>query len=185
MLCQDRDLCQEPGDLSWQVLFVRSNFEKQVARHLEVRSVEHYLPLYRERVRWTDRTVTTERALFPGYVFARFPRHLHVAVVAAPGVVRSLGEEEWNRVTDEEIEKIRAGLGGGMPLRPHCELPVGARVRIRNGNFAGTEGVVAELRQRSKVVIALGRTQLRFSLDLEREEIEVLEPHQRAPIAAF
>ena len=30
---------------------------KRVAQHLIVRSVEHYLPLYAERVKWTDRTV--------------------------------------------------------------------------------------------------------------------------------
>jgi hypothetical protein len=37
----------------WQVLHVLANHEKRVAQHLVVRSVEHYLPFYTERVKWT------------------------------------------------------------------------------------------------------------------------------------
>jgi len=48
----------------WHVLHVVSNHEKRVAQHLSVRSVEHYLPLYTERVKWTDRTAVVERPLF-------------------------------------------------------------------------------------------------------------------------
>lgn len=51
------------GQGPWHVLHVRSNYEKRVAQHLVVRAVEHYLPLYRERVKWTDRTVIAERPL--------------------------------------------------------------------------------------------------------------------------
>jgi len=56
----------------WHVLHVISNHEKLVAQHLAVRFVEHYLPVYTERVKWTDRTVVAERPLFTGYVFVRF-----------------------------------------------------------------------------------------------------------------
>jgi hypothetical protein len=48
----------------WHVLHVISNHEKQVVQHLVVRSVEHYLPLYTERVKWTDRIAVVERPLF-------------------------------------------------------------------------------------------------------------------------
>ena len=56
----------------WCVLYVITNHEKRVAQHLTARSLEHYLPLYTERSRWTDRVVSLERPLFAGYVFVRF-----------------------------------------------------------------------------------------------------------------
>src|SRR5271157_139138 len=59
---QERPMPSNP----WHVLHVISNHEKKVAQHLDVRSVEHYLPLYTEQVKWTDRTVVAERPLFSG-----------------------------------------------------------------------------------------------------------------------
>lgn len=161
--------------MPWHVLHVRSNFERRVAQHLAVRAVEHYLPLYRERVKWTDRTVVTERPLFSGYVFARFLPESRIAVISTPGVVRSLGDDGGNLVSCAELGKIREGLASGLLLRPHPNVSVGARVRIRAGIFEGVEGVVTEFRQQCKVVIALAAVQQCFSLEVELGDIEVLK----------
>ena len=140
-----------------------------------VRAVEHYLPLYRERVRWTDRTVVTERPLFSGYVFARFSPESRITVISTPGVVRSLGDEEGNLVSCRDLDKIREGLGSGLLLRPHPNVSIGARVRIRAGIFEGVEGVVAEFRQQCKVIIALAAVRQCFSLEVELADLEVLK----------
>jgi transcription antitermination factor NusG len=162
-------------EMPWHVLHVRSNFEKRVARHLAVRAVEHYLPLYRERVKWTDRAVITERPLFSGYVFARFSPESRIAAISIPGVVRSLGDNDGTLVESAELEKIRQGLAGGLLLRPHSTLSVGARVRIRAGIFEGMEGLVTEFRQQCKVIIALAAVQQCFSLEVGLGDIEVMK----------
>lgn len=159
----------------WHVLHVRSNYEKRVAQHLLVRSVEHYLPLYSERVKWTDRTVVTERPLFSGYVFARFARDARITVISTPGVVRSLGDDDGCLVSCAELDRIREGLSSGLLLRPHPRVSVGQRVQVRSGIFAGVEGVVTEFRQQCKVIIALAAAQQCFSLELELGDIEVLK----------
>lgn len=158
----------------WHVLHVISNHEKRVEQHLAVRSVEHYLPLYTERVKWTDRTVTTERPLFSGYVFARFSPDSRITVISIPGVLRLLGEEERNLVSDEELAKIRDGLAGGLLLRPHPCVSMGTRVRVRGGVFAGVEGVVTELRHQSKVIIALAAVHQCFSIEAGIDDLQVL-----------
>ncbi len=159
----------------WHVLHVRSNFERRVAQHLAARAVEHYLPQYRERVKWTDRTVITERPLFAGYVFARFLPESRITVISTPGVVRSLGDEEGNLVSSVELDKIRNGLASGLLLRPHPNVSVGASVRIRRGIFEGVKGVVTEFRQQCKVVIALAAVGQSFSLEIELGDIEILK----------
>lgn len=158
----------------WHVLHVLSNHEKRVAQHLEVRSVEHYLPIYRERVKWTDRTVVAERPLFSGYVFARFTTRHRISVISTPGVLRLLGSEEGHLVPDEELTKVRLGLETGLTLRPHPNLAVGTRVQVRAGVFAGVEGVVSELRKQCRVILALSGTRQCFSLEAGVDELIVL-----------
>jgi len=176
---------QPPPESSWHVLHVRSNFEKRVAQHLLVRAVEHYLPIYSERVKWTDRTVITERPLFSGYVFARFLPESRITVISIPGVVRSLGDEEGNLVSSAELDKIRDGLASGLLLRPHPNVSVGARVRIRTGIFEGVEGMVTEFRQQCRVVLSLAAVRQCFSLEVDLDEIEVLKkPPASSPLPA-
>jgi transcription antitermination factor NusG len=165
----------------WHVLHVLSNREKKVAQHLEVRTIEYYLPLYKEKVKWTDRTVTAERPLFSGYVFARFDPQYRIPVISTPGVLRLLGDQMWDLVEDEELEKIRAGLAKGLSLRPHPTINVGTRVRIRNGVFEGVEGVVSELRQQCKVIITLAAVRQCFALEAEIDDLQVLSKPEAQP----
>lgn len=158
----------------WHVLFVIANHEKKVSEHLSVRSVEHYLPLYTERSRWSDRWVMVERPLFVGYVFVRYSSQIRLNMISTPGVVRLLGDSTNDTVGCDEIERIREGLASGCLLRPHFDLPVGTPVRVRRGVFEGTEGVVAELRQRCKVVMTLSCITQSFSLELDREDLEIV-----------
>jgi transcription antitermination factor NusG len=152
---------------------VISNHEKRVAQHLVVRSVEHYLPLYTERVKWTDRTVVAERPLFSGYVFARFSPQSRITVISTPGVLRLLGEDEGDMVSSEELDKIRDGLASGLLLRPHPCVSLGTRVRVRDGVFAGVEGIVTELRHQCKVIITLAAVRQCFSLEVGIDDIQV------------
>lgn len=158
----------------WNILHVISNHEKRVAQHLAVRSVEHYLPLYTERVRWTDRTVQVERPLFSGYVFVRFSHQFRLHVISTPGVLRVLGEGESEMVSGSELDRIRDGLATGLLLRPHPTVTVGTRVRVREGIFMGTVGVVTELRHQCRVVIAVAAISQSFSLDVRLDDLEVL-----------
>jgi len=166
---------------SWHVLHVLSNHEKRVTQHLDVRSIEHYLPLYTERVKWTDRTVVAERPLFSGYVFARFSPQSRVSVISTPGVLHLLGTEERDMVRDEELTKIRSGLATGLPLRPHNGIAVGTRVRVRDGVFAGVEGVVTELRKQCKVIITLAAVRQCFSLEIEIDDLIILSKPTAKP----
>jgi transcription antitermination factor NusG len=166
-------------DSPWRVLHVVANHEKRVALHLSARSLEHYLPLYAVRSKWTDRVVDLERPLFTGYVFARFPRESQISVVSAPGVLRLLGSGAGETVSAAEIERIRKGLASGCILRPHPAVSIGEVVRVNRGVFAGVEGIVTELRHQCKVVITLAATRQCFSLELDLDDIEVL----RKPVA--
>jgi transcription antitermination factor NusG len=171
---QDEILRDELAAPQWRVLHVAPNHEKKIAIYLVHSSVEHFLPLYSERSRWSDRSVTLERPLFPGYVFVRFGRELRRTVISLPGALRLLGKGKDDVVAEEEIERIRRALAGGIVLRPHLPVTVGTRVRVRTGIFAGTEGMVVELRSSCRVVISMSAVQQFYSLEIEMRNVEIL-----------
>jgi transcription antitermination factor NusG len=157
----------------WHVLHVIANHEKKVAQHLAVRSVEHYVPLYRMRSKWTDRSVLLERPLFAGYVFVRFSPRERLSVVSTPGVLHLLGDSVGSsEVSCAELDRIRQALVGGYTLLPHPWLEVGTRVRVRGGVFDGVEGVVTELRRQCSVVIELAAIRQCFSLEVGIDQVE-------------
>lgn len=157
----------------WHVLHVIANHEKKVAQHLAVRSVEHYVPLYRMRSKWTDRSVLLERPLFAGYVFVRFTPRERLSVVSTPGVLHLLGDSAGSsEVSCAELDRIRQALVGGYTLLPHPWLEVGTRVRVRGGVFDGVEGVVTELRRQCSVVIELAAIRQCFSLQVGIDQVE-------------
>jgi transcription antitermination factor NusG len=158
----------------WCVLHVLANHEKQVARHLTLHSLEHYLPQYTERSKWSDRTVTLERPLFVGYVFARFEAEAKRVVITTPGVMRVLGKERADMVDNSEIDRIRRALSVGNVLRSHPQVSAGTRVRVCRGVFEGAEGVVTELRRNCNVVMRLSGAGPYFSLEASLDDIEVL-----------
>lgn len=166
---------------SWHVLHVLSNHEKRVAQHLCVRSIEYYVPLYTERVKWTDRTVIAERPLFSGYVFARFAPQHRISVISTPGVLHLLGDDERNMVQDEELSKIRSGLAKGLQLRPHSGIGVGTRVQVRDGVFAGVEGIVTEFRRQCRVIITLTAVHQCFSLEAGMDDLLILDKPESKP----
>jgi len=159
----------------WSVLHVLANHEKKVAQHLAVRSLEHYLPLYTERSQWTDRTVTLERPLFPGYVFVRYAHETRLSVITIPGALRLLGHEGAETVDCGEVERIREALAHGYVLRPHPAVFAGTRVRVCRGIFESLEGIVTELRRNCKIIIAVSALQQCFSLESDLRNIEVLK----------
>lgn len=170
-------------ELPWDVLHVVANHEKRVANHLTVRSVKHYLPLYRKLSKWTDRSVMIDRPLFTGYLFVRFSPSERLSVISVPGVIRLLGGDGAHPVSADQIWRIREGIAKGYSLLPHPFVAAGTEVRVRGGVFDGVKGVVAEFHHRCKVVIALDAVQQCFCLEIGLEQIEILDtPTSKVPI---
>lgn len=170
-------------DSRWQVAHVIANHEKRVAQHFASRGVEHYLPLYTERSRRTDRSVELQRPLFTGYIFVR-PRLAHrLPIVSTPGVLRLLGENTLQTVSEHEIGAIREGLAKGYLLRPHPGISVGTTVRVSRGVFDGITGIVTELRRKCNVVIRMAAVEQSFSLELPCEDLEVMNLRVAEPAA--
>ena len=157
----------------WHAVQVMTNHEKRVTQQFASRCVEHYLPVYTEKSKWTDRTVTLHRPLFPGYLFIRFGPAERLRVLGTPGVLHLLGNGSTGLIPSTEIAKIQAALAQGYLLHPHPHITKGMSVRLKHGIFAGMEGKVTELRSHCRVVLALSGVDQCFSLAATIDEIEI------------
>jgi hypothetical protein len=69
-----------PAELNeWFAFRVRPRHEKQVSISLREKGFVEFLPLYKSKRQWADRTKVVEMPLFPGYIL------LHHAIVDCAG----------------------------------------------------------------------------------------------------
>ncbi len=146
----------------WYACRIMSRAEKKVARYLEDRGIESFLPLVAVKSQLKDREKLVRLPLFGGYVFARFTMERYGDVLRTPRlatVVRSNGAPA--AIPEEEIENVRRFAERlqypGVDPEPVHQFVEGQRVRILAEPFDGrVEGVVLELREGRQVKVFVG-----------------------------
>ena len=163
-------------EIRWFAVYTTCRHEKRVARHLEQRQIEHFLPLYRTQHRWKDGSrVMVDLPLFPGYVFVRVDSRNRVGVLAVPGVVSMIGTAlRPAPLPDFEVEKLRTGLDP-MRAEPHPLTIVGQRVRIKTGALSGVEGIVIRRKSGIRVVLTLSLLMQSIAIEVDGDDVEFLE----------
>src|SRR5260370_8149543 len=132
----------------WYAACTRLRHEKSVAKELEERRIEYFLPMYRSVRRWKDRRQELDLVLFPGYVFVRLHWPERLQVLQLPGVLRFVtfnGLPAALPIT--ELESLRKGLTRGVYAESHPYLRVGKRVLVRHGPLAGPKGLIIRKQQ--------------------------------------
>src|SRR5262249_19763293 len=121
----------DSAGLRWFAVYTSARHEKTVARQLEDRCIERFLPLYRSWHRWKDRRKLVELALFPSYVFVKIEVRDRLRVLEVPGVVSLVTfNGQLAALPDQEIKALRSGLDSGVYAEPCPYLRVGRRVRV-------------------------------------------------------
>jgi transcription antitermination factor NusG len=152
----------------WFALQVRSRFEKNVASYLDGMGYEWFLPTYRSRRRWSDRTKDVELALFPGYLFCRFNPHNRLPILKTPGMISIVGSAKIPTEVDEtEIVALRTLVASGLPRQPWPYLQVGQRVRIEHGALAGLEGILLQQKGHDRVILSVTLLQRSVAAEID------------------
>jgi transcription antitermination factor NusG len=158
------------GTWPWYALRVRSNFERKSAELLHQKGLEEFLPSYRRRSRWSDRTKWVERPLFPGYLFCRFDPQNWLPVLQTPGVVHAVGfGGKPVPVEEAEIESLRTLVRSSVPLFPQAFLRVGQKVRIKTGPLAGVEGILEQFEKNCRITVSISLLQRSVSAEIDAE----------------
>lgn len=159
----------------WHAIYTSSRHEKVVARQLEERGIESFLPLYRTWRRWKDRRKLVELALFPSYVFVRVEVHERLRVLQVPGVVKLVSfNGEPAILPESEMNALRNGLENQVYAEPHPYLRVGKKVRVVRGPMTGAEGILSRKKDRQRVVISIDVLMRSIAVEVEGADLEAI-----------
>lgn len=162
-------------DWRWHALTVTHKHERTACNHLQYRGLEGFSPVWRARRRWSDRVKELEVALFPGYVFCRFPQAERARVLSTPGVtsIVSFGKTP-GIVEEEEIAAVRAIVASGLPAQPWPYLRAGQRVRVEQGCLQGLTGTLVRSRDDFRVVVNVELLQRSVAVEIDRRSLTPL-----------
>ena len=168
------------GRPQWFLLVVLSNQERKVAKVLQARGYEVFLPMHTVRRQWSDRLKTYDAPLFPCHLFCRAQANTELMALRIFGVVQIFpGRGKQLPIPDEEIERLRRIAASQYPVECSAFPQTGDIVEIP-GDIP-IRGVLVERASVCRVAIGfevMGRTVvLRVPLvDLKRLEGQ-LTPH--------
>jgi transcription antitermination factor NusG len=159
-----------PDQLPWYALRIQSRLASFASTTLRGKGYQEFLPLYRSRRRWSDRTKELELPLFPGYLFCRFDVNDRLPILTTPGVIGIVGIGKTPAPVDlDEIEAIRVILRSGLAAQPWPSLRVGSKVYIERGPLAGLEGIITNTDKVYRLIASVSLLQRSVAVEIDRE----------------
>jgi len=166
-------LASGEGDRQWLAAYTRSQHEAMVARQLTAKEVAFLLPTYLRASNWSDRVKRLAVPVFPGYVFVHVSDDERVRVLQTAGVVNIVSVAgRPSPLSAAEVAMLTECAARPKALEPHPYLTVGQRVRVRQGPFAGWEGILAQKKNSSRLIVSLEQIMRSVSIDLAGADVE-------------
>ncbi len=147
----------DANEARWFAVYARYKREKVVARRLQEKGIECYLPLQRLTRHYTRKVKQVELPLISGYLFTRITRREYVPVLETQDVVQFVHfSRNLISIPDREIDIIRRVVGENIELEvePSSFRP-GDAVEIIGGQLTGLKGILLERRSDKNFVIEL------------------------------
>ncbi|MGA3317059.1 MAG: UpxY family transcription antiterminator [Candidatus Korobacteraceae bacterium] len=173
--------CRQPEaqvleDQYWYALQTRARFERKICQQVQSKHQEAYVPVTRERRRWSDRSQVVEMPLFPGYVFVRAMSDPtdRLAVLQTNGAYAFVTFKGVTaRIPDQQIDDLRRIESQNTSWSPYPFLKSGQRVRICGGCLDGLEGIFVAERGK-KLVISIEPMERSIAIDVGAYDLGVV-----------
>ncbi|MBC8345109.1 MAG: UpxY family transcription antiterminator [Candidatus Marinimicrobia bacterium] len=166
----------------WIAVRSKPRAEKVAFEQLEKKGIQAYLPLVRQKRKWSDRMKWVELPLLPGYLFAKVELKNSIFVLQTYGVstvVKFGGEVAV--VHESVVKSIRLALEGGYALEPTEYFTKGDEVVVIEGPMKGTKGIVSDVKGEEKLIIKIDALQQAIAVHIETRFLQSAGK-KRAPI---
>jgi transcriptional antiterminator NusG len=163
----------ETSGPEWFALAVKPRHDKAVARTLDTKGFQTFLPLYTKAHEYASRAKVAQLPLFPGYVFCRFNVLRRLPILTTPGVTQILGVGNMPiPLSETEIISLQIAIKAHLLLQPFPFLQVGQKARIHKGVLAGVEGIVMSSKQQClRLVLSVTLLQRSVLLEIDRDHV--------------
>jgi len=142
----------------WFVIWTESRAEKKVEKRLAALGLSPWLPIVKERHRWSDRWRWVECPLFPGYLFANATMADWHSILRTPGVLSVITERGKPAcLSDEFMVTLRDAVerdgAAPEPVSEDINCTVGDEVIVQEGPLRGVRGIVRERKNGRQLVL--------------------------------
>ena len=159
----------------WYVLYVRSRFEKKVAKELEERKIEYFLPLIPRLRYWKDRRKIVAMPLFPGYIFVHIKLADEVNVVSIDGVAWLISFlNKPAPIPESQITDVKKLLIYPERVENIDYIKDGCMVEIIYGPFIGIQGKLVEHRGKRRLVVGIDLINQALSVEVEMDQVKMI-----------
>jgi transcriptional antiterminator RfaH len=130
----------------WRCLRSKPKAEHIAARHLQLGGWESYCPRVRHQRKTARGLVWFIEALFPGYVFAKFPLEAHRYVRATTSVAGLLDfTPGCGLISETALRELQDQFQDAEPLTVLQSPQEGDSVELTEGPFSGAPAVITKL----------------------------------------
>ncbi len=161
-------------DSHWLVVYTKSRQEKKVHARLQQQTVETFLPLRRQRKKWSDRWKWIELPLFSSYVFVKPQKEQKDQILQIDGVVRYLTfNGKVGIVRQNEIDFLQRVVVSDEAVEVVPDLfEKESEVVISKGFFKGFRGKFLHHDRGGKVAIRLEGIGYSVVVGVSHDEVE-------------
>ena len=163
-----------PSPRCWMVLYTKARQEKSLARELLAHHIPFYLPLVKKASVSRGRKRTSFIPLFGGYVFLYGSEQERVRGLTTNRISRILPVDDADQLL-HDLRQIRQLIAANVPLTVESRLGPGQRVRVRQGAFAGVEGIVMKRRGEMRLLVSINFLQQGASVEIDDFLLEPLD----------
>jgi transcription antitermination factor NusG len=162
----------DAGLAPWSAVFVRPRHERGVAELLAHQGYENFLPMFRSRRTWSDRTKELYLPLFPTYVFCRLDRKDKCRIEKTPGVIRIVEcAGEIAIIPESEISAIKRIAQCPLTIEPWEGLRCGAEVIVQAGPLSGLSGIIVQHKNHCKLIVSITLLNRAVSVELDNDVV--------------
>jgi transcription antitermination factor NusG len=171
----------QSNEYPWFAVRVRGRFERTAEASLEGRGFKCLLPSYTVTSKWSDRSKTLVKPLFPGYLFCQFDFDRRLPILTSPGVMGIVSTGSLpTPVQPDEIRALQTVMSSGRNARRHPFLCSGARVRLNGGPLKGCEGFLVETKSDRRLILNVKLLQRAVAVEVDEADVEVMESARRS-----
>lgn len=143
--------------MKWYAFYTRPRSEKASFTRLEKAGFTCYLPLKRERRKWSDRIKTVLLPLFPSYLFVQAEEHQLNGIRIEGALVGYITfEGKPASIPDGQMEIIKKIVAEADSLEVvPSDMKPGQKIEITGGTLIGVKGELVRHQGNHKVLVRL------------------------------
>ena len=159
--------------LQWIAVYTKPRQEKIVLKSLIDRSFQAYLPLIRQKRKWSDRYKWIEVPLFKSYIFVKIALKDNLNILKTNGVHHVVKfQNQIATIPDIQIESLKQMIEGGFEPHPTEYFIVGDNVEVGSGPLSGINGVVTRIDGIDRLIIKIDAIQHAVSVRIDRRYLK-------------